>query len=313
MFDGKHGAAEAEWTRAVLHEFDFSVVGNHCHLVCSAPGIHWSQALRADTVAATGVAGESSHGDPEMYGLRRLHYLLRTKMRPGFFTATPRATMKNTGGGSRAAGTAVTGDAVEAACSSVSNYTYGLHPNVMQACQGHDELDWSRLRLFYPSTRRACQLTRTDPLGCDQASFAAKSPLRGCEPGCTRQHRCRPCLLHELTACPAQHPARSRVVQHTKMLLRESTKEGATKGRGWIYAGSHNLSTSAWGSANLTKDTKAEQASGQKRNRVNHYELGVLLTDVRISDYARVVPWDRSGDVERWRYRLGRGDVPFPH
>ena len=134
--------------------------------------------------------------------------------------------------------------------------------------------------------------------------------------------------MHKATCSAKQRYAgREGVVQHTKMLLRESTKAGETCGRGWIYAGSHNLSTSAWGSVDLlergrkkkakdapSKDAKAKVPLVTKTNRVNHYELGVLLIDVLIKKYDSVIPWDRSTTeaMESMRYDNSK-DEPFRH
>ena len=52
-----------------------------------------------------------------------------------------------------------------------------------------------------------------------------------------------------------------------------------------MLVGSHNISASAWGSVNLLK--------GSTRNRVNSFELGVLLTDVSLRKYDAVIPWER--------------------
>jgi hypothetical protein len=238
-----------------------------------------------------------------MCGLRRLHYLLRSKIPKGFFQ--PRKKRNETG----------SGDAIEGTSSSV-NYNWGLHASLMTACQGHDDLNWDRFRLFYLTKDQAHSVHRAglQVLTCSAKSYAQKTPLRGCEQNCalekckTQPHKS--CLLYKYVNNAAQRRAgRAKVVQHAKMLLRCSTKPGKNQGRGWIYAGSHNLSGSAWGACSLSKDTKTEQKEGFKRNRVNHWEMGILLTDVAINDYENVVPWDRSS-FDNTRYDIAM-DVPY--
>ena len=122
----------------------------------------------------------------------------------------------------------------------------------------------------------------------NKKSFAKSFPFRGCDSPCNNsKHKlssdCRPCLLHEFVPCRAQS-GRSALPQHTKCFLRESTMPQHL-GRGWVLVGSHNISASAWGSVNLLK--------GSRRNRVNSFELGVLLTDVSLRKYDAVIPWER--------------------
>ena len=146
----------------------------------------------------------------------------------------------------------------------------------------------------------------------DKKSFSKKWPLRGCEIPCENpKHNhtsdCRPCLCHEFIPCKAQLE-RITLPQHTKMFLRESTLPGPFCGRGWIYAGSANLSGSAWGNMKKLKD-KVE-------NRVNHYELGVLLTDVVISKFDAIIPWERrkfpgGRGVDSHRYDRSTSQEPW--
>ena len=72
--------------------------------------------------------------------------------------------------------------------------------------------------------------------------------------------------------------------------------------------GSHNLSSSAWGSVNLIKQ--------QVKNRINSFELGILLTDVVISKYDAIIPWERRSfpfarGMESLRYDANAGEVPW--
>ena len=220
----------------------------------------------------------------------------------------------------------VGGDSIEGICSSISTYGWGLHPNLMAACEGHDSLSWSRFKFLYLSHQQAHSvhsaglqmLTFSENSYSRNAHGKTNPPLRGCDSNCTNKkcgggkQPCKPCLLYKLVCCAPQRQAgRSKVVQHTKMLIRCSTKEGDTKGRGWIYAGSHNLSSSAWGSASLTqgKSTKKERTLNYKKNRTNHWELGIFLSNVVISRYENVIPWDRS-NFDNTRYDNSI-DVPY--
>ncbi|GAA5951148.1 hypothetical protein JCM3765_002399 [Sporobolomyces pararoseus] len=70
---------------------------------------------------------------------------------------------------------------------------------------------------------------------------------------------------------------RYRTPAHTKMILAshkvENIKEGSNNGtiyEGYIYVGSHNFTTSAWGQLQ-------DGQSGVKQLLVNNYELGVIL------------------------------------
>ena len=183
----------------------------------------------------------------------------------------------------------------------------------MKAFEGRDHLGWEDMRLFYPSQSRTIfgnKNLKLPPfrlpgyvqnLLFDRNSFKVKFPLRGCEKPCTNpkhqnDNQCRPCLLHEFVPCEAQRPGRVSMPQHAKIFLRESTIDGPHRGRGWIYAGSHNLSGSAWGTS-----------VNPGRNRVNHFELGVLVTDVPIAKYDRVIPWERrTYQMDTLRYQNGQ-------
>lgn len=415
MFDGQHTDVWNKWSNFLLRDFDFTVCGEKTHLICSIPGIHKSQPLQQDVYDAKRTT-ETTIEHTMYCGFRRVHHLLRTKMKSDFFNAAKRR------GNSRLSG----GDFIEATCSSVSNYNYGLHGNLMKAFEGNDQLSWDRFRLFFPSQSQAKYMKKggTSVLTCDQPSFAKNikrtsfnPPLRGCETKRCDKVKCKSqahklCLVHKYR-CPEKQRLAGRVGigQHTKMLLRCSTKIGKTYGRGWLYAGSHNLSSSAWGQGclegkknkskakdavndnysnlnakksaafvssylqqeigvqddeivnclaegrkiikkNPTKaileepidmvaiqreseayqNTKSKQGTvnnsyakpkkiGQPitttdmeyiTNRVNHYELGVLLIDVPIKNYETVIPWDRSTTeaMEAMRYDNST-EVPF--
>ena len=99
--------------------------------------------------------------------------------------------------------------------------------------------------------------------------------------------------MHELEPDPVHCAARGGFVHHSKCCARASQ---AMNGVGWVYLGSHNLSSSAWGS---------EQKKGLS---INNYELGVMLTDVGLVGAGRqvVLPFN----VDARRYNPER-DVPL--
>ena len=92
----------------------------------------------------------------------------------------------------------------------------------------------------------------------------------------------RPSLLYNYIPSQEQINAnRSDVYHHSKMMIREN-KEG----NGWIYVGSANMSAGAWG-------------IGRHKN----FEMGILLTNVTMSSYKNIIPWDRNKNViENSRY-----------
>jgi hypothetical protein len=305
MFDGTHVTIWNRWKNYILHEFDFSVIGQNTHLVVSIPGIHYSQPLLCDG----NTERSTKKYDATMNGLRRLHYLLRSKMAENYFKKSTSRKCSKTSESD--------GDAIEGISSSIS-YDWGLHSNLMTALQGHDALNWGKLKLSYLTQEQSHAIVHRSCLSflhCSQRSYSVGFPLRGCEQNCSRSkcqnQACKPCLMYKyVNNAHQRNVGRSNYVQHTKMLLRASTKEGSTNGYGWIYAGSHNLSSSAWGSGNLTKSTKKEQSEKYKRNRINHYELGILLTNVEIQQYEKVIPWDRHSLNSSTQYDTTK-DVPY--
>lgn len=101
-------------------------------------------------------------------------------------------------------------------------------------------------------------------------------PLRGCSKSCAEKHSHHECILHELEP-PLDQQERACIVHHSKLMLREAKSGPNSCGLGWIYAGSHNLSGSAWGMARKIKTGRAIT--------MNNFELGVLLLDVDVSAF----------------------------
>ena len=325
MFDNKHPHLYQKWQQYIVSEYDFNVCGNKTHLVCSMPGIHTSQPIKKDVYGS-----DIAPNVPLMCGLRRVHHILRTKLPKHYFVPTNRnksSTKNSTSSHSDSSTRPGSGDSIEATCSSVSNYTYGIHGNLMKACEGWDGMGWDQLRFIFPSQQQAQTTMDRRGLGvltCDGNSYKANTkittnnpPMRGCEKNCmktkcgiNKTQECKVCLIHKYQNNKEQCRAgRQGIVQHTKMLLRESTRQGETYGKGWIYAGSHNLSTSAWGSVDLLERKKPKEGVN-KTNRVNHWEIGIMLTDIQISDYKNVIPWDRDTNMDALRYDNSK-DKPF--
>ena len=329
MFGKENASSLNMWLKAILEEYDFSICGDNIHLISSVPGVHQGPPFTAD-LQRNWDTNSSSSDSQIRYGIRRLHFLLKQSFPPGFFrkSSKPSAISNklsssrdnhNTGNNPTPISRSQA-DSVEGICSSISMYHWGLHGSLMKAFEGNDNLDWDKLKIFYPSAERVCRGKFSLPpfkqpsfinsgIFFSRKSFAKKFPLRGCDNPCSKHNNksnCRPCLLHEFMPCRAQM-GRATLPQHTKMFLRESTVD-KYRGRGWIFVGSHNLSTSAWGSANLTKR--------QVRNRINSYELGILLVDVVISDFDAIIPWERRHfpfpkGMESLRYDTSAGQKPW--
>ena len=83
-------------------------------------------------------------------------------------------------------------------------------------------------------------------------------------------------------------------VSAKKQQKEEQLDDGWGKGFGWIYAGSANMSMSAWGSIS--------GSGASERIKISHYELGILLRGVRVADFAPSIPFQRPArryDQER--------------
>ncbi len=220
-------------------------------------------------------------------------------------------------------------DRVEMQVSSVSCYTFDFHNAMRHATSGgygHGELSVDDVCLVHPSTQRVEGRTEYNgemPMACyaytDEQSWKGKSrpvgPLRGCLQDCSDAHDRRkreglvkhcPCLIFELAP---SDPNRALMTQHSKIMLRESTVVGPNHGRGWIYAGSHNLSMSAWGGCKKSFWKGLPRGEVRHRCRINSWEVGVLLTNVRISDFP--IPWTRPLLEDIHRYNPNT-DAPYP-
>jgi hypothetical protein len=57
-------------------------------------------------------------------------------------------------------------------------------------------------------------------------------------------------------------------------------------------------------------ERKKPKEGVNKTNRVNHWEIGIMLTDIQISDYKNVIPWDRDTNMDALRYDNSK-DEPF--
>jgi hypothetical protein len=157
-----------------------------------------------------------------------------------------------------------------------------------QGGEGHAEF-----KLVFPSVRRVLAsggYPRSDGYGSwcyglGHLVFATENwwskgggygSLRGCPPGCDKAHgswngkKHMQVVMHDLSPRPGAPLARARFLNHSKVMLRVDHGSG----KGWIYAGSANMSGSAWGIAK--KDSSLS---------IGLYELGVLLTDVTVSEY----------------------------
>ena len=292
MFCDYEGSNGRVWIDYILYDFDFSICGDDVSLIASIPSKRVTCPLSSDTY----IQNRAAAYDPEqqnMFGLRSIHRILKQKFPRGFFRGSTGNKTEN-----RA-------DYIEVSVSSISNYGFSLHSSVMKAFSGHDRLDWDKLRIFFPSERRT-RLSRIEGRMVPRLSKAlhlaflsGKQTLNPTWP--IRRYR----LLHEYLSCIAQRQTREMRVQHTKMYLRESTVEGLSKGLGWIYVGSANLSYSALGSGlnfdTRKKGTKKEFEAQELVYKTNSYELGILLTKVRIGNYESVIPWSRN-NMEAMRY-----------
>ena len=121
-------------------------------------------------------------------------------------------------------------------------------------------------------------------------SFKPGQPLYGCEAGCSKDHKryghTLP-LLFDYLPPNERDLSRADMSIHAKIIVRANAKTG----RGWVLAGSANLSTPAWGSLSTPKylDSGGEVV----RLSLSSWELGVVLHDVDVGALARkqVIPW----------------------
>ncbi|CAE7821393.1 Nlrc3 [Symbiodinium sp. CCMP2456] len=76
---------------------------------------------------------------------------------------------------------------------------------------------------------------------------------------------------------PWHSPGREKVRNHGKLIARLCWDEAESRPYGWIYAGSHNLTVSAWGTIHRSETRPVLHWSGNR-------ELGVLLVEPRSSN-----------------------------
>ena len=149
-----------------------------------------------------------------------------------------------------------TTDVLEAMSSSVSSYQ-----KLDQLLQ--DATKCQTIRLIYPKKGTVTKKSGFMFSLCE-ASWKMVKPTHG-----------QPSMLYDYRPSHLQKQAgREKVHHHSKIMLRENVH-----GRGWIYAGSANISEYAWCGHN--------------------FELGVLMTNVQMLNYNGVIPWERSYSVIR--------------
>lgn len=269
------------WMNHIAENYDFSVCGDKVDLIASVPGVHESRPLGSDVYQACATGGSEAN----MFGLRKVRRVLRAKMDSEFFVSRDKQGNQ--------------GDEIQVMVSSVASIHWSLALSLVNAFEGHDSVSLKNFKVIFPSNAR-----RSRPLldgdGVSQPPLSLGLSVLGCHGDNFRPNMPvkREGLLYEYFSCRAQRATRAHRAQHTKMFVRESTR-AKNQGKGWIYVGSANLSSSAWG-GNLTPNKawsdERKQAFLTKphSHRINSYELGILLTNVSIPDYESVIPWRRQ-------------------
>lgn len=87
---------------------------------------------------------------------------------------------------------------------------------------------------------------------------------------------------------------RKGILMHSKVIIARSQASG-TQQPGWVYMGSHNFTSSAWGSYTSDKRTK------EPKIKIMNWEIGILLPMPKDVDVA---------DTNEWYEKQGF-DVPF--
>ncbi|GAA5978291.1 hypothetical protein JCM5350_002254 [Sporobolomyces pararoseus] len=217
---------------------------------------------------------------------------------------------------------------IEVTGSSISRYSPTWLIQFLSSCQGIHPTSYFTHSLSRPNSKTSplYPLKPNPPLGRGQSYDYSKLPLKilfptkeeilnsyeGVEGGGTiffpktrwSEKNFPKSLLYKGKS------KRDRVAAHTKMILAShkiETKEGIKTFEGFVYVGSHNFTTSAWGQLQ-------DGQSGVKQLLVNNYELGVIVpvkgcqTERDFEEKVnKLVSYKRTPSLEKF----GMNDVPW--
>ncbi|CAK5283628.1 unnamed protein product [Mycena citricolor] len=89
-----------------------------------------------------------------------------------------------------------------------------------------------------------------------------------------------------------------RVLMHTKMILAEIGSDGVRpSASGWVYLGSHNFTSAAWGNLSGTSNLPVLN--------INNFELGVVIPMQTQQELEEISAWERPPR------KYGPGDLPW--